>query len=295
MRPETRQEPNIFRRAKRYFFHPYRGIYRRRRWIYYPLAGVAVLAIVAALVSVGRPSKLERLPDAVADSASTPSSSPEMKAEDDAAKVGGLLDEGAQALADGDIAAAAAAFSAATAIDPGRAEAWNGVGLTLLARAKAADALQAFERALRLDAMNARAYANRARALRLLDRLPEAIASAKESTRLDPSNPLYSNRYLLMRIQNGEADAVRTEVRAATLLKIESMESNSVVAAAALDLIGGEEIMFREKLERAKGLLPQATLSGLLDDPVLKPYSESIRSLAGFPAPSLPGGSATLP
>ncbi|GAB4178625.1 MAG: hypothetical protein Fur0032_19130 [Terrimicrobiaceae bacterium] len=295
MRPETSRKPNVFKRAKRYFFHPYRGRYRRRRWIYFPLAGVAVFGTVTVMVLFGRPEHLKSSPKAVVGTAFTSAQGPVLKQNEEMAKVVGLLNEGAQALADGDIAAAVAAFSAAAAIDPSRTEAWNGVGLSLLARGKAADALLAFERAVRLDTTDARGYANRALALRVLDRLPEAIASAKESTRLDPSNPLYSNRYFLMRIQNGEEDAVRSEVRSAALLKIENIEASSVVAAAALDLIGGEQASFRDKLERAKSLLPQATLSALLDDPVLAPYADNIRGQAGLLRPTLVGGSSSLP
>jgi len=78
------------------------------------------------------------------------------------------------------------AFRDAIAIEPGRSDYYNGLGLTHYRMKAIPEALRAFSQAVRVDPTDATARYNEACALALLGRANESIESLAEALRLDP-------------------------------------------------------------------------------------------------------------
>lgn len=106
-----------------------------------------------------------------------------------------LYNEGATLLRQGDLQAAAGAFSKILHAAPDVAPAHNGLGLCLYSMGNHAEALTRFEAAIRCDPFFASAHMNRGMALRDLGRLDAAAAAMEKAVALDPRNPNgHSNR-----------------------------------------------------------------------------------------------------
>ena len=153
---------------------------------------------------------------------------------------------------------------------------WGSLAVSLILQGRNAEAEKALARAIALDPNNAQFRANRAQALRAVQRLPEAIAEARESVSLDPSNPLFSNRLLLMRIQNGESEAVKQEIHTWQSSGLASMKATWILAAAALAAIEGNMTLCTDRLAEASPLIPPDARKLLLSDPVFVPMQSKI-------------------
>jgi len=313
MRKPSSKRGNLILNLWDYFFCSRRSKERRKRWIYYPMAWVAAGLLVIFFVKLGQLRSIPLAMPSVGGNVSARAVGSKLPAgnavvsDNQTLEVGenlgangsevssvgmpnlkqsinDFLERGYSGLQVDDKQAALASFIAAAACDPSRYDAWRSAGMVLLSEGYAREALELFNRAISLKPYESSAYSAKAVALRLLSRLPEAIMAAAESVRLNRLNPLYSNVYYFMRIENGEVGAVEEEVRIADKVRIESIEANTVVAAGAAALYQGKLDEFRKRMERAEQILPKSTFQALLDDPVFLPFANEVGFYGGRPS-----------
>ena len=190
-----------------------------------------------------------------------------------------LAAEGLAALKGRDYSQAESKFREALRLDPRSAIFWNNLAICLVVQKRHDEAMDTLATVLAIDPNNANAHANRGVELRTLGRLEEAIAEAEAAAKLQPSDNLFANRLLLMKMQAGNAAFVRDEVQAQSRLGSSSLEAGQIMAAAALAAADGDMPLCLQRLARASQLLDQGTRRILLADPVFVPYLGAI--LAG--------------
>lgn len=198
------------------------------------------------------------------------------------APVRGVVEKAAQLLADGQLDEASKALSEADLL-------MNRLsGKIAWKRGDTATALAKFQEALRLSPNTTEDLANLASVEAATGRAVEAVALLKRARELAPDDVYIENRYLLARLQAGDAAGVRTEVTTALELSPENGLAGFAFAAAALELAAGQFGNGASFLHAAKARLPSATFAKLLEQPPISSYAARPELQSFFPRP-LPG------
>ncbi len=168
-----------------------------------------------------------------------------------------------------------------TTLDPNSVQAWNNVGLTLVAQKRFEEALEPLARAITLDPDRATlALMNRSFCLRMLKRSGEARTDLESAVKLSPSDPIPNNLLLLARIESGERESVEAGIRAEQELSIPSLEPLSIGAIIGLAIADGNIPTARIAVERARQILTRRELVMILNDPFLAPHAQILGALA---------------
>lgn len=157
-------------------------------------------------------------------------------------------------------------FRDITELQPGNAKAWNNLGAALLLADRNEEGVRALARSISLDPEDPKVHLNRADGLRKLGRLEEAIHDQQEALKKDPTDIVEKNRLLLLRIEAGQAEAVRAEVKSSRALELLEPERNTIMAAVYLDVVSGDLARAKATLIRAQGLLSPEDFQKLCAD-----------------------------
>jgi tetratricopeptide (TPR) repeat protein len=96
-----------------------------------------------------------------------------------------LFDQAVDHVADGDLEAAVAAYREAIALDPGFADAWQGLALAYGQLARHDDAIEAAKKLVELTPEDTLAHTTLSRAYQAAGKVPEAEAAAAKARILD--------------------------------------------------------------------------------------------------------------
>jgi len=117
------------------------------------------------------------------------------------------------------------------------------------------EAVGALAQAISFDPDDPKVYVNRSNGLRRIGRLEEANRDQQEALKIDPTDVVENNRRLLLRIEAGQAEAVRAEVKPSEALGLPEPERITIMAAVYLDVVSGDLPRAKATLIRAQGLL----------------------------------------
>jgi hypothetical protein len=274
------------RRVHRYFGCRFHGSARRFGFLYAPLLVAATVGGLASLhilvpVDPGPETAAPEPPNSPPPtSAPAPSPAPVAPAPSPAGPEDHFA-AGRNALEARNFAEAESRFRLALAGAPGQAASANNLAVALIAQKRFAEAADVLSTLLQAHPGDIGARSNRAFALRAEGRLAEALAEMAVAAEADAFNPLVVNRFLLMRLQNGEESAVRALIEQRTKTGLPTVEAGHIVAEAALLALDGDLAACRRRLGRAARLLDRPTFNLLLDDPVFLPFQAGLLSDRG--------------
>lgn len=285
---------------KEIFTHRLHGTERLLLWVVLP--GILVLTM-SAIVFMFLPRAEEDSDDGLIDPEVLAATAraveqrtlKEQAERKEAARLRGIFEEGNEALRAGDYLKARETLSAYLAEAP---EDWNAAQNLAVAyqlEGRTEEALGVLDAALQSHPGVASLHANRAQMLREAGRMAGALEAIKRASEIEPGNVFYSNKFLIMRIENGEIDGVRKAIETSEALRISTAAPSYIIAAAAVAAQSGDIPGAVLNLSRARTLLAEPELIKLIDDPFFTPYLGALNAAGAFGGGTLGKGRQQQP
>lgn len=183
------------------------------------------------------------------------------------------LQNGITALRKGDLTSAKFFLTKALKDNDDKAEVYNQLGLLAMLNEENELAIQEFSNAIALNDQRPLVYMGRSEALRKLKRQKEALSDLKLARKLDPPNPLYSNKILLTRLEAGDRESVRREIQATIDVGVSALEVEWLGGAAGVEIGAGNSAAAVNFLKRLQSLVPPLTYQLILADHYFERYA----------------------
>ena len=184
------------------------------------------------------------------------------------------LSRGEIALEKGDLTSARIFLSRALTQTETKAQAYNALGMLEALEKNPLEAVTNFTEAIALDDRKPGYFYNRSEILRRSGRHKEALADLRKANSLEPANPLYSNKILLVRLETGNREAVFREIKTNLELNLSARQSDWLAGAAAIEMESGNTLESLEFLRMLRPLIPAPTFQMIVNDSFFDRYRE---------------------
>lgn len=152
------------------------------------------------------------------------------------------------------------------------AAAWNLQAACLALLHRITDAETAMDKAIALEPDNPQYLFNQAIIKQRLGKFDQALQLLKKIGKGGADEDLIEIKILLVRIQNGEGEAVRRQIDAAAEIAPLALGIRCLIGRAALALAKGNDPLAAEELQKVRKQTDAATFRSLIADPYFEPY-----------------------
>jgi len=156
--------------------------------------------------------------------------------------------------------------------EPADGEAWHALGWVLEKNGDSAEAGEAYAKAASANYLRPQALLKQASMLRLQNKFPEAIKQMEESVRLDPDSVVAPNLLMVCKIQAGQAEAVRAEIKNFEKTGIVANADRYLLGKAALELHDGNFKAAADTLGEFRGQISPPLYAVLAQDRFFDAY-----------------------
>jgi tetratricopeptide (TPR) repeat protein len=159
-------------------------------------------------------------------------------------------------------------------LEPEDAQAWNVVGQTREAQGDVKEAIAAYDRSGASPSRTYYSYFLKGRLLRQQGDMAGALANLEEARRLKTDSVILANLIMIFRLQAGQAEDVRSEVRVFQKSEVRANVDQWLFGAAALALQDGNEERAITFSRRFRNLVNPEIYKILISDSFFDPYRE---------------------
>ncbi len=171
-------------------------------------------------------------------------------------------------------------------LDPRESDAWVARGLAKQAVGDMAGALECFEKSIELSRDNSVGLVQRAKLYRQQNNLRAALSDLEEAGSKDPSDIEVASLILIVKIEAGNIDEVRSLIASYEQLGVSRHSQLWLLGAAAVALNDGNSDRAARAFDGFQRAVSPALFSKLLADPFFVPYQNDPAVRMYFPEPS---------